>query len=1014
MTKRIFAAVIAIAMVCTMFAFASSAAENTFYFDKSANYAWSNYLNVVNVIDDGNPDLADLRADGTPYKVFLNALLAIMKDPAAGAGVDGTYMNSYKMEDGTLLYDYVQDTFGAYAYVLRGGKQKAVDYWNSKLSVALSMNDNGYTYTTAATQTAYDKDAYQACLSALQSYMTTANDNYCFNVENGGKRYLDQKAKFETLCSAIDACAVTTPAVEPESTVTLPSGANYTWYGYLNVVNVIPDTEKEGLRAEGTPYKVFLTEMLAIMNGNGAASDAAYMNSYAMSDGTLLKDYAQDTYGAYAYVLRGGRQKAADYWNSKLSVALTLGNNSYTYTNAGAQDAYDATAYQAAVDALNDYMANTGDASCFDVENGGGRFFDQRTKYNALVAAVDACAATAVQTLVDFTGVTTPDATLTYLITMYNNVDVESIKADADVQNWAKAIKEGIEAGLGSESINVGSTNVVSLWETTIRYTVKLNAGTRTAADEVMNNASLWPLGAVITDLNQSTYKTAQYNEVYNLWVQIRDEYRSSTTIKTSEVIAACESLKAKIQALEVASYKFTQEQKDAYSVLKVYVPIYRGRVERVVLDSNKATDIYKNYVALVVKAEGYLALDWENGTSESYPSVEEMHALIMPEAMGGSLENDWYPFRQAFGLDNNGYDTLLNNTYTAWVKSGKYTEASLADVKARIDNFEAANLSGNRGSNNTDAGAQEDIEYYQAFLVEKPALPPFKISSANLTLSDSIAVNFRVKAEVYEAYENVYAVISCGTNSITVNNPVYKEAEGLYVFSFAGIGPQNMKDAISCTLYGTANGQEYTKTVEYSVYRYCTNQLAKSNDPAFKAVVTDLLNYGAAAQIYSGHNVNDLANAGVDQTYATATLATSPVKDLNLTYATIDNPTVAWKSASLYLESKVNARLEIQTDDLTGLTVKFVINGVEYVSDKFEARPNTADRYYVYFDSILPTQMRTPFTATVYRNGVAVSNTIQYSIQTYVVGKTAAGVALNDMLVAMLKYADSCKAYFG
>ena len=111
MTKRIFAAVIAIAMVCTMFAFASSAAENTFYFDKSANYAWSNYLNVVNVIDDKNPDLAALRADGTPYKVFLNALLAIMNDPAAGSTVDGTYMNSYKMEDGTLLYDYVQDTF---------------------------------------------------------------------------------------------------------------------------------------------------------------------------------------------------------------------------------------------------------------------------------------------------------------------------------------------------------------------------------------------------------------------------------------------------------------------------------------------------------------------------------------------------------------------------------------------------------------------------------------------------------------------------------------------------------------------------------------------------------------------------------------------------------------------------------------------------------------------------------------------------------------------------------------
>ena len=57
---------------------------------------------------------------------------------------------------------------------------------------------------------------------------------------------------------------------------------------------------------------------------------------------------------------------------------------------------------------------------------------------------------------------------------------------------------------------------------------------------------------------------------------------------------------------------------------------------------------------------------------------------------------------------------------------------------------------------------------------------------------------------------------------------------------------------------------------------------------------------------------------------------------------------------------------------------------------------------------------MRTLFTATVYRDGVAVSNTLQYSIQTYVYGKTTEGVAVNDMLVAMLKYADACKAYFG
>ena len=1033
MTKRIFAVVIAIAMVCTMFAFVTSAAAETTRVTLDSSVTAHGYPQIINAINFNDYDKDE---DGWKQVPETQNLLAILK---YGMGLEGWTIGAEEPWN-TVLYlkckvssliaegiawngeapaadvlvcDYMQNTFGYAAYALRGGKQRAVDLWNSLCDLPVALDgDNAYTYTN---NTKYTTASYDAALLALKSYMDMAQDNQVCNVDTFG-RWTAQKTRFAKLENALNALVEgtpDTPEVVTTTTKTLNTANNYTWYGYLNVVNVIPDTEKEGLRAEGTPYKVFLTEMLAIMNGNGAASDAAYMNSYAMSDGTLLKDYAQDTFGAYAYVLRGGRQKAADYWNSKLSVALTLGNNSYTYTNADKQDAYDATAYQAAVDALNDYMANTGDSSCFDVENGGGRFFDQRTKYNALVAAVDACAATAVQTLVDFTGVTTPDGTLTYLITMYNNVDVESIKADADVQNWAKAIKEGIAAGLDSSSINVGSTNVVKLWENMIRYTVKLNDGARRAADAVFNDSTLWPLGAAIADLNQTTYKTAQYNEVYNLWVQIRDEYRSSTTIKTSEVIAACESLKAKIQALEVANYKFTQEQKDAYSVLKTYVPYYRARVERIVLDSNKATDIYKNYVALVVKAEGYIALDWENGTSESYPSVEEMHALIMPEAMGGSLELDWYPFRQAFGLDNNGYDTLLKNTYNAWVESGKYTEASLADVKARIDNLEAAKLSGNRGPNNTDAGAQEDIEYYQAFLVEKPALPPFKVKTVSLSLSDSVAIHFKVEASVYEAYENVYAMISCDGDVQRVEGVL--GSDGRYWFSYRNLTPNMAKVPVEMTLYGTGNGQEYTKTVSYSIYKYCQSLYNNQNtNDKVKTFIVDFLNYAAALQEYTNYKVDDLANVGFDQSYASATL-TAPVNQLNGRVATIDNPTVAWKGLGLSIKDVINTRVKFKTDDITGLSIRFTINGTDYNVTEFTPVEGTENQYYAYFGKTLPNEMRTTFTFTAYRDGVAVSNTAQYSIQSYAaqVGVDTT-TSLGKVLDAMLKYGDSCAVAFG
>ena len=1037
---RFFTVFLVLTIVLTGVAFSFSAEETTFYFDKTAQYMWSNYLNTLCVIDEGNADLADLRADGTPYKTFYNVMLTIFNDAEHGGSMaDAYYMNTYKMDDGTLLYDYVQDIFGAYAYVLRGGKQKAVDYWNSKLTVGITMDDNGYTYTTAATQTVYDKDAYQTCLASLQSYMKTANDNYCFNVENGGKRYLDQKTKFETLCAAIDACAQTTPAQE-EATVTLLSGTNYSWLGYVNVINVIPDTEIEGLRADGTPYKVFINEMLAIMNGNGTASDAAYMNSYAMSDGTLLKDYVQDTFGAYAYVLRGGRQKAANYWNSKLSVALTLGDNSYTYTNAGLQGVYDATAYQAAVDALNDYMANTGDASCFDVENGGGRFFDQRTKYNALVSAVDACAATSTNnTLVDFAGVTTSDVTLNLLITFYNNVDVVSIKADADVQKWAKALKEGVVAGKSSNEIFVGATDVITLWETTIRYTVKLGVGAKRAADDIFNDSSLWPLGASIDDLSQTVYKSSQYNEVRALWVKIRKDYQNSTTVKTSEVLAACEELKTKIKALELASLPFTEVQKKAalaifdrdvsiYGSLigKSALEIYQERVARITLDSNKATDIYKNYVAILEKAEAIAALDWENGTSASYPSVEEIQSVLLFDDEGwirdGQLENDYYPFREAFGLDNTGYDALIGATYNAWVESGKYTAESLADVKARIDKFEAAGLSGNRSSNNTDAGAQEDIEYYTYLLVEKPLVEPtseLKIKGANISLQKSLAIYFAIDSACIEQYTDLYAEFIRNGITTTSYEIIDAFSQDIVAFKFSDIAACEAGDDITVVIHGLHDGREYkSEPFVYSVKTYCYNMLSKSSvSDGMKRICVDLLDYCAASQTYFKYQTEALVNS--DLTSEQRAFGSDSYEELSDKSENTGSESDEYKISgfNLVYEDVIKAMVAIKAPNTDGLAVKVTFGDSVYTyNDFFDLSINGEDYYVFYFTEILPNKFRQTFTITFEVNGVVVGGSGIYSVESYLARRLPKTTDVNyrSLLEATAKYGDSCRAYFG
>ncbi len=752
----------------------------------------------------------------------------------------------------------------------------------------------------------------------------------------------------------------------------------------------------------------------------------------------LVCDYMQNTFGYVAYALRGGKQRALDLWNTYFpgQEATLVGDTAFTYYN---NTKYTDDSFNAALNALSAYMTYAQDNQVCNVGT-AGRWTAQKARYAALETAlqglVEGTPDTPVlppetptdPTLVDMTGLTSPDYTTQLLINFYNNVDVESYRAKEVVQTWAAALKAGVEAGLAYDAILVDGTNVCDLWEQTIRYEVLLNMGARTAADAVMNDASLWPLGAVITDQAQTTYKAAQYQEVYDLWVQIRDEYKANLDTKTSEVVAACDTLKAKIQALEVATLPFTSEQKQAAMAIfdknySAYGPaigmsaleIYQQRLNRVVLDVNKATDTYINYKALVDTAASWANLDWVNGTSESYPTLAEIQALLTFDAegwiVGGTLEDDWYPFRLAFGLDNAGYDAVIAAAVAEWEASGLYTDASLAAVKESIANFEVSAMTGARGSSNTDELTQGDVAIYKSMLEEKPALPEFKVKTVSLSLSDSIAIHFKVEASVYEAYENVYAMISCDGDVQRVEGVL--GSDGRYWFSYRNLTPNMAKVPVEMTLYGTGNGQAYTKTVSYSIYKYCQS-LYKNSDDSVKTFIVDFLNYAAALQEYTNYNVDDLANVGFDQSYASATL-TAPVNQFNGRVTTIDNPTVAWKGIGIAIKDVINTRVKFQADDITGLSIRFTINGTDYNVTEFTPVEGTENQYYAYFGKTLPNEMRTAFTFTAYRNGVAVSNTAQYSIQSYAaqVGIDT-NTTLGKVLDAMLKYGDSCAVAFG
>ncbi len=291
----------------------------------------------------------------------------------------------------------------------------------------------------------------------------------------------------------------------------------------------------------------------------------------------------------------------------------------------------------------------------------------------------------------------------------------------------------------------------------------------------------------------------------------------------------------------------------------------------------------------------------------------------------------------------------------------------------------------------------------------------------ASITLTNNIAVNYMIKKSVIDVlgYEELYIEFTyCGKN-YTINK--YTEKGQYYVFTFDKIAPNRMNDIIYANLCGIKGGANYkSQTCEYSVGRYCYNMLSKYGDDSnakLRTLLVDLLNYGAEAQAYTSYNTDNLVNADLTDTQKAWGTMTDVVtqSDKDLKYKVIDNPTVKWKGAGLYLEESATLRFTIQTDNIKDLVVKATCGTttVEIPASRFVKRDGSEDTYYVYVRGFNVTKMRDTVYLTVLNGDTEVSNTICYSVESYAnVQIGGSDTALSNLLIAMIKYGDATKAY--
>ena len=280
------------------------------------------------------------------------------------------------------------------------------------------------------------------------------------------------------------------------------------------------------------------------------------------------------------------------------------------------------------------------------------------------------------------------------------------------------------------------------------------------------------------------------------------------------------------------------------------------------------------------------------------------------------------------------------------------------------------------------------------------------KIYSASLILNGKIDIAFT--AQLPAGYSDPRMVVN-GTEITDCS-----AAQGNCVFVYSGINPQCIGDVFTATLYATHDGTEESVSVQnYSVRQYCVHKLADGTiSDELRTLLSDLLAYGSAAQLYTGYMVDTLITDGDD--------ISNPMYSflfyLNGYKARFEGTADAntrWINAALTLTNSVAMTFRFFAEDTNGLTVTVGINGRARTYTEFEAVDCAANTYEIVFDGINANEFADSVTASFARNSVPVGNTLYYSVNAYVQSNlNSADNNLSYLVTALYNYGAAARSY--
>jgi len=153
-------------------------------------------------------------------------------------------------------------------------------------------------------------------------------------------------------------------------------------------------------------------------------------------------------------------------------------------------------------------------------------------------------------------------------------------------------------------------------------------------------------------------------------------------------------------------------------------------------------------------------------------------------------------------------------------------------------------------------------------------------VSGKNLSFSDSVYIVFYVEAEGVDAKDVELLVWNTPKDSYTINDSPKKlsylrtekiSGKDYLCFEYRDLAAKNMADTIYARAFvPSVSGGHYSDLTNYSVLQYAYNKLGKTGTATtnadLKALLTDMLEYGAAAQIEFNHKTDRLATSDFKQ----------------------------------------------------------------------------------------------------------------------------------------------------